>query len=336
MRIAVDAMGGDNAPAAVVEGAVLAACEYEIEILLVGQQEAVDEQLRKLDVGKGKIKVVPASQVVLMDESAAEAIRRKKDSSLAVSARLLKNGEADAMISAGNTGAALATTRALLGKLEGVSRPAIATIIPNPVGATILLDAGANAGSCRPEHLLQFAVMGEIYAKAVMNMDDPRVGLLSVGEEKTKGSAITLAAYPMMEASITNFIGNVEGKDIVNGAADVVVCDGFVGNVVLKLIEGVAETLYNSIREEIDRSILAKVGMLLAGSALQKFKHRLDYEEHGGAPLLGVNGVCLISHGKSSANAIKSAIRIASDFVAQGVNKRIEDDLRKTKQGKKA
>ncbi len=332
MRIAVDAMGGDNAPDAVVEGAVLAALEYQVEVLLVGQQEVVRESLSKHDLEDAKIEIIPASQIVLMDESPTEAIRGKKDSSIAVAARLLKTGDADAMISAGNTGAAMATTRAFLGKLKGLSRPAIAIIVPNEVDFTILLDAGANAGGCRPEHLRQFAIMGEIYAKDVMGKENPRVGLLSVGEEESKGSAVTLSAFPLLAQSPINFVGNVEGGDIVNGTMDVVVCDGFVGNVILKLTEGIGEMLFKLMAEELGKSKLAKLGVLMAAPMLRKFRHRIDYAEYGGAPLLGIKGVCIIGHGKSNAYAIKNAIRVASEFVSHKVNEHIEQKLQMIKE----
>ena len=328
MRIAVDAMGGDNAPDTVIEGAVLAAREYQVEILLVGQQGVVRESLDQYDLGGGKIEIVPASQIVLMHESPTEAIRGKKESSIAVAARLLGTGDADAMISAGNTGAALATTRSFLGKLKGLARPAIASIVPNEVDFTILLDVGANAGGCRPEHLRQFAIMGEIYAREVMGKENPRVGLLSVGEEESKGSAVTLSAFPLLAQSPINFVGNVEGGDIVNGSTDVVVCDGFVGNVILKLTEGIGEMLFKLISEELGKSKIAKLGALMAASVLRNFKKRIDYAEYGGAPLLGIKGVCIIGHGKSNAFAIKNAIRVASEFVSHGVNERIEQKLK--------
>jgi len=328
MRIAVDAMGGDNAPTAVVEGAVLAAREYQVEVLLVGQQELIKEHLSNYNYETGKIEVIHASQVVLMDESATEAVRRKRDSSIAVAARLLKSGDADAMVSAGNTAAALATTRVILGKLKGLARPAIATVFPNAIDFTVLLDVGANAGGCGPEHLLQFAVMGAVYAMDVMGKKNPKVGLLSVGEEKSKGSAITLDAFPLLEQSSINFVGNVEGKDITNGNTDVVVCDGFVGNVILKFAEGIGEMIFDLIKEELAQSRLAKLGMFLALPALKRFKARVDYQEYGGAPLLGINGGCIIGHGKSNAYAIKNAVRVASEFVSHRVNEHIEQYLR--------
>ena len=327
MRIAVDAMGGDNAPDAVVEGAVLAARYYEIEVLLVGQQEVVREHLRKHDLGKGKIEVIPASQVVLMHESPTDAVRRKKDSSIAVVVRLLKSGDADAMVSAGNTAAVLATTRVFLGKLKGVSRPAIVALMPNTVDATVLLDVGANAGGCGPEHLVQFATMGEVYARDVMGKSKPRVGLLSVGEEESKGSAVTLDAFPLLMNSSINFLGNVEGKDIVNGTADVVVCDGFVGNALLKFAEGISEMIFDLMKEELLKSKMTKLGLLLAGPGLRNFRKRVDYAEYGGAPLLGIRGACIIGHGKSNAYAIKNAVRAASEFVSHKVNEHIEERL---------
>lgn len=331
MRIAVDAMGGDNAPGAVVEGAVLAARKYQIEVLLVGQREVVEKNLRDYDLGKAKVEVICASQVVLMDEPPAEAVRRKKDSSIAVAARLLKSGNADAMVSAGNSAAAYATTRSFLRRLKGVDRPAIAAIVPNAVDATILLDVGANAGGCRPVHLLQFAVMGEVYAKHIMGKENPRVGLLSVGEEESKGSVITLGAFPLLTQSPINFVGNVEGEDIANGTTDVVVCDGFVGNAILKFAEGMADTIFGLIKAELSQSKLAKLGMFLAGPSLRNLKKRVDYTEYGGAPLLGINGACIIGHGKSNANAIKNAVRVASEFISHRVNEHIEENLQMMK-----
>jgi len=328
MRIAVDAMGGDNAPDAVVEGAVLAAREYHLEVLLVGQQKPISESLSKYDLGKGKIEIIPASQVVQMDESPVQAIREKKDSSIAVTTRLLKNGEADAMTSAGNTAAVYGTTRAFLGKIKGVSRPAIASIIPNAVDATILLDVGANAGGCRPEHFPQFAIMGQVYAKAVLGKENPRIGLLSVGEEESKGSAVTIGALPLLARLPINFVGNVEGKDIVNGTTDVVICDGFVGNVILKFAEGVVEAISVMIKAELGRSKIAKLGIVMAAPTIRRVKKRADYSEHGGAPLLGIRGACIIGHGRSNAYAIKNAIRAASEFVSHEVNQQIEENIK--------
>lgn len=332
MRIAVDAMGGDKAPEVVVEGAVLAAREYPIDVLLVGTQTTLEELLQNYDLGKMKIQVINASQYVLMGEPAQDAVRKKKDSSMHVCARLMKNGQADAMVTAGNTAAALAISRSILGKLKGVSRPSLAMVIPNSIDATVLLDVGANAGNCKSQHLLEFALMGSIYSQKILKKDNPRVGLLSVGEEKTKGTSITLGAFPLLESASINFIGNVEGNDIVNGTADVVVCDGFVGNAILKFAEGASRMFFDVIRAEFKKSLKAQLGILLAKNALKAFTKKLDYEQYGGAPILGINGACIIGHGKSSANAIKSAIRVASEFVSFNVNASIEKSLKETRE----
>lgn len=332
MRIAVDAMGGDNAPAAVVEGAVLAAREYQVEVLLVGQQEAVDRDLRNHDLGGGSVEIIPASQIVEMDEPAVDAVRRKKDSSIAVAARLLKTGDADAMVGAGNTAATYGMVRAFLGKLKGISRPAIASMIPNIDDVTVLLDVGANAGGCRPEHLLEFAIMGQAYARDILGKENPRVGLLSVGEEESKGNTVTRGAHALLSQLPMNFVGNVEGKDIVNGTTDVVVCDGFVGNVILKFAEGLGEAIFDLIKIEVNKSKLAKMGMIMAIPILKKLRKRIDYSEYGGAPLLGIKGVCIIGHGKSDPRAIKNAIRVASEFVSHGVNQHIEETIQVTKE----
>ena len=328
MRIAVDAMGGDKAPDAIVEGAVLAAKTYSLEILLVGPQDIIKEQLRKHNLGNAKIQVIHSSQYILMDDPPTEAVRRKRDSSMHVSARLMKSGQADAMVTAGNTAAALAISRSILGKLKGVSRPSLASIIPNIKDATVLLDVGANAGSCKPLHLVEFALMGEVYSRAILGKENPRVGLLSVGEEKTKGSAFTLKAFPLLDQSSINFIGNAEGTDITNGNADVVVCDGFVGNVILKFAEGASVMFFSIIKGEFKKSLVAQLGLLLSKKAYKAFTEKLNYEVYGGAPVLGINGTCIIGHGKSTANAIKSAIRIASEFVAHDVNATIQESLR--------
>ena len=329
MRIAVDAMGGDNAPGAIIEGAILAAREYQIDILLVGQEEVIR---KSLSGNEQRVSIVHAPQIVQMDESPIDAIRRKKDdSSIGVAARLLKDGEADAMVSAGNTAAVYAIARSYLHKLKGVSRPAIATLIPNIVDATILLDVGANAGGCEPEHFVQWAIMGQIYAQAVMGKENPRVGLLSVGEEESKGSPVIRNALPLLSQSSINFVGNVEGRDIVNGTTDVVVCDGFVGNVIIKFAGGLGEAIFQLIREELKQSILARLGIALAAPALRKIRKRIDYSEYGGAPLLGIGGACIIGHGKSNSIAVKNAVRVASEFVSQQVNQHIEENIQEMK-----
>jgi len=327
MKIAVDAMGGDYAPQTVVEGAVQAAREYGVGIILVGIQETVEAELRKHPVAATlPIEVRNATQVVDMLDSPATVFRRKKDSSIRVANDLVKKREAVAVISAGHTGAAMATSLFVLGPLEGIERPAIATIMPTVTGSCVVLDVGANV-DCKPVHLLQFAVMGEVFAKHLLKNPNPRVGLLSIGEEETKGNELTKEAFKLLTETSLNFIGNIEGRDIMSGKADVVVCDGFIGNVVLKTAEGVAGAISSILKEGIGQSLLRKAGYLLMRPAFQSLKSKMDYAEYGGAPLLGINGISIISHGRSSAHAIKNAIRVAMEFSRSDVNKHIHHDI---------
>jgi len=327
MKIAVDAMGGDHAPRATVAGAVQAAQEYGVGIILVGIEQTVREELAKHpSAGSLPIEVRNATQVVDMLDSPATVFRRKKDSSIRVANDLVKNGEAVAVISAGHTGAAMATSLFVLGPLEGVERPAIATFMPTLTGTCIVLDVGANV-DCKPNHLLQFAVMGEVFAKYLLKNPNPKVGLLSIGEEETKGNELTKEAFKLLTETQLNFIGNVEGRDVMSGKADVIVCDGFIGNVVLKISEAVAESIGHMIRENVGKSILRKIGYLMMRPAFQSLKHRIDYAQYGGAPLLGVNGVSIISHGRSSDFAIKNAIRVAAEFARSEVNRHIHEDI---------
>lgn len=326
MRIAVDAMGGDNGPAVIVEGAVAAAREYGFEIALVGDKAAVE---RELDRSRGSglpITVRHASQVVEMGETPSQALRRKRDSSMRVAAELVRDGEASAFISAGNTGAAMAIAMFVIGVLPGVDRPAIAVVLPNAKGRTVLLDVGANVDP-RPRHLLQFAVMGHVYAKDILGLAAPRVGLLSVGEEEGKGNELTREVFKALEASTLNFVGNVEGRDIYNGDVDVVVTDGFTGNVALKVSESLVDMLVSLIRDELSHDWRAKLGALLIRPAFRRFAKRVDYNELGGAPLLGINGACIISHGASPPRAIKNAIRVAAEWVKGNVNSHIRTAL---------
>lgn len=326
MRIAVDAMGGDNGPAVIVEGAVAAAREYGFEIALVGDKAAVE---RELDRSRGSglpITVRHASQVVEMGETPSQALRRKRDSSMRVAAELVRDGEASAFISAGNTGAAMAIAMFVIGVLPGVDRPAIAVVLPNAKGRTVLLDVGANVDP-RPRHLLQFAVMGHVYAKDILGLAAPRVGLLSVGEEEGKGNELTREVFKALEASTLNFVGNVEGRDIYNGDVDVVVTDGFTGNVALKVSESLVDMLVSLIRDELSHDWRAKLGALLIRPAFRRFAKRVDYNELGGAPLLGINGACIISHGASPPRAIKNAIRVAAEWVKGNVNDHIRAAL---------
>ncbi len=336
MKIAVDAMGGDNAPHAVVAGAVQAAKEFGVGIILVGIEQVIREELGKHHHAKAlPLEIRNATEVVDMLDSPATVFRRKKDSSIRVANELVKSGEAVAVISAGHTGAAMATSLFVLGKLEGIERPAIATIMPTMKGACIILDVGANV-DCKPNHLLQFAIMGEVYSKYLLKNLNPRVGLLSIGEEATKGNELTKEAFKLLTETSLNFIGNVEGRDVMSGNADVVVCDGFIGNVVLKISEAVAETIGLMIRENIGDNLVRKLGYFMMRPAFRSLKSRIDYAEYGGAPLIGINGISIISHGRSSDRAIKNAIRVAAELAKSEVNKHLHEDIEKNMELAKA
>ncbi|MGB9803170.1 phosphate acyltransferase PlsX [Desulfofundulus sp.] len=334
MKIAVDAMGGDHAPAEIVRGAVEAARAYRQEIILVGDRDKILAELGQLI--PEQIEVFHAPEIISMEEQPAVAVRRKRQSSIVQAVRLVKEGRAAALVSAGSTGAAMAASLLGLGRIQGIDRPAIAGLLPRSGGVTVLLDAGANV-DCKPHHLLQFAIMGSLYAEKILGVSRPRVGLLNVGEEETKGNELTLATFPLLRQAKINFIGNVEGRDIFSGTVDVVVCDGFVGNIVLKSGEGLAMALLGMIKEEVTRSWLAKMGTAMAISALKSFERRIDYAEYGGAPLLGVNGVSIICHGSSSARAIKNAIKRAREAVETGlvsaIRSSIEDSAEHQKVG---
>ncbi len=327
MKIAVDAMGGDNAPQAVVAGAVQAAQDFGVSIILVGIEQVVRRELLKHPQAKTlPIEIRNASEVVDMLDSPATVFRRKKDSSIRVANELVKSGEAAAVFSAGHTGAAMSTSLFVLGRIEGVERPAIATFMPTISGTSIVLDVGANV-DCKPNHLLQFAIMGDVYAKYLLKNPNPRVGLLSIGEEETKGNELTKEAFKLLTETSLNFIGNVEGRDVMSGRADVVVCDGFIGNVVLKVSEAVAEAVGLFLKEGIEKRLLSKLGYLLMRPAFQSLKRKVDYAEYGGAPLVGINGISIISHGRSSDRAIKNAVRVAADLATSEVNKHIREDI---------
>jgi glycerol-3-phosphate acyltransferase PlsX len=320
MKIVVDAMGGDWAPAVVVEGAVRAARDLGLEIILVGQQGAVQPELEKYETGGLSLTLYPASEMIEMHEHPAAAVKTKKDSSMVVAMDLIKRREADAFFTAGNSGGALAAALFRLGRSRGIKRPALSTIFPSqtPQGHCFLLDIGANA-DCRPEYLFQFAIMGSIYAERVLGVPNPRVAILSNGEEEGKGSQLVQEAVPLLKESTLNFVGNAEGKDIPWGLADVVVTDGFTGNVVIKLAEGVSKFLLDVLKTEITSRNVSKLGALLAKPAFDEIKRRLDYREYGGAPLLGVDGVVIVGHGRSDALAIHNGIRVAAQTVENGV-----------------
>ena len=327
VTIAVDAMGGDDAPKAEVEGSIRAARSLGIRVILVGKQDIVRAELRKHDdISNLPIEVHHASEHVTMEDSVAK-VRNKRDSSVRIAARLVRDGIADGFVSAGNTGAVMATAKMAQGMLPGVDRPALASVFPTIKGTpVVVVDVGANVDSS-PRMLAQFAVMGDIYSRVIFRTHRPRVGLLSIGEEEHKGNELTRTATPLLKALPIHFIGNVEGRDIYAGDTDVIVCDGFIGNVALKVSEGLVEMVYQMLRESLEATITRKIGYVLARTAFKEFKKRVDYSEYGGAPLLGVKGVCIITHGRSNANAIKNAIRVAAEFAEGNVNERIEAEL---------
>ncbi|MDL1970116.1 MAG: phosphate acyltransferase PlsX [Candidatus Desulfofervidaceae bacterium] len=323
--IAVDAMGGDYAPQEIIKGAVEAVQEADIELILVGQEERIKPLLNK-EKSNLPLQVYNASQVVEMGEPPAEAIRSKKDASIKVALELVKKGVAQGVFSAGNSGATLAMAMFTLGRLKGVNRPALAGLIPTLKGYVVFIDVGGMV-DCRPYHLVQFAVMGHVFAKYILGLPEPKVGLLNIGEEPTKGNELVKQTYTFLEKSPLNFIGNVEGKDILHHKADVVVCDGFVGNVALKLGEGVVESLITLVKKEVKKSLGAKLGPILVKNLLKNVFQILDYSEYGGAPLLGVNGTVIIGHGRSQAKAVKNGIKMAANFVKQDVNTHLEKGL---------
>jgi glycerol-3-phosphate acyltransferase PlsX len=331
VSIALDAMGGDHAPSEVVKGALLAAAEYPVEIILVGQEDVVRRELAEAGPIPRNIDVFDAREVVTMEDTALAPLRRKRNSSVRVCANLVAEGRAKAFVSAGNTGATWTSARAVMGMIEGVSRPALATVLPSLRGHTLLLDVGANVDA-KPNHLREFAVMGHFYAQMLFDIDAPRVGLLSIGEEEGKGNELTKETYRVLKETGLNFIGNAEGRDVYNGNADVVVCDGFIGNVVLKASEALGEFVSTTLREELTRSWKRKIGAVLAQSAFDGLKKRMDYSEYGGAPLLGVKGGCIVCHGRSNAKAIKNAIRVARNFAINRIDEKIRtkvNDLHK-------
>ncbi len=326
MKVALDAMGGDFAPDVTIAGAIEAVSEYDLEVVLVGDRRRLEESLKGKRYPSERISIHHASEVVEMHEAPSVAIRRKKDSSIRRAIELVKKQEADAAVSAGHSGVAMATALFILGKLPNVDRPAIATIMPSLTGYFLLIDVGANV-DCKPENLREFAHMGNAYYKAVFNAPSPRIALLSIGEEDTKGNELTKESFKLLKNTDINFTGNIEGKDIFSGNADVIVCDGFIGNIVLKVSEGLAETILKMLKREISNVTTGKLGYMMIKPALRNFKKRTDYSEYGGAPLLGINGTCIISHGRSSARAIKNAIRVAADMAGKKVHEIIADAL---------
>jgi glycerol-3-phosphate acyltransferase PlsX len=326
--IALDAMGSDRAPKPEIEGAIQAARQYGVRVLLIGRSDVIQAELDRHPSAMGlPLEICHASEVVAMDDKAMQAVRAKRDSSIRVGLRLVREAKASGFVTAGNTGAAMATAKMVLGALPGVDRPALAATFPTASGAAAtLLDVGANV-DCKPENLAQFAVMGDIYVRSMFGTRKPRVGLLSIGEEETKGNELTREAFELLKQLPLNFIGNVEGRDLYSGVVDVIVADGFVGNVALKTSEGVANLVRAVLKESLRATITSQVGALLSRSAFADFKKRLDHTEYGGAPLLGVNGVCFITHGSSNANAIKNALRVAAEFADHRINDVIAKEL---------
>ncbi len=326
IKIAVDAMGSDHAPHSEVDGAVTAARAYDVGVILVGREDVV-RPLVKERGGEGlPIEIRHAPQVIAMDEQPVAALRRKKDSSVHVAAGLVRDGESSGLVSARNTGAVMAISKMLIGVVPGVDRPALATVVPTLKGHAVLLDVGANL-TCKPHHLIQFALMGHLFSKKIVGVSSPRVGLMSVGEEESKGTDLTKGVHKSLKELQINFIGNVEGGDIYNGRADVIVCDGFTGNVALKTSEGLVEAVLTLLKDELSSNLQARVGALLSQQSFRRLKKRLDYSEYGGAPLLGLRGVSIICHGRSSANAIKNAIRVAKEFAENRINAELEEEL---------
>ncbi len=326
MRIALDAMGGDFGPQPLVEGAVSAASDFQLHVILVGHEAQLKQELAKYSFDEKLISVVHADEVVGMDESAITPVRYKKKSSVKIAADLVKSGEASGLVSAGNTGATMVASKIVIGEIDGVDRPALATIIPTKSGKAVLLDVGANV-DCKPRHLRQFAIMGNIYYQEMLGTKSPRIGLLSIGQEEEKGNELTREVYSVLKSTNLNFIGNVEGNDIFLSRVDVAVCDGFVGNIALKVAESVAEAMGSMLKEEVSKSLLGKIGFFMARGSVENFKRRVDYSEYGGAPLLGVNGSVIISHGRSSANAIRNAIKLGLELQQRKVMVRIRDEI---------
>lgn len=337
MRIALDAMGGDSAPREIVLGAVMAVkdsevlglANHDLEIVLVGRKEDIERELERAgDYPKKSISIVDAREVVEMGENPAQACKQKRDSSIMRCAELVKRKEVAATVSAGNSGATLAAGLFVCGRLDGVYRPAIVTIVPSVQGVSVLADAGANV-DCKAKHLLQFALMGEVFARIVLNFKEPRVGLLSIGEEESKGNELVFETQELLKKVPINYIGNVEGRDIVNGNTDVTVCDGFVGNIALKAIEGVGELVYKLLKKEMSSNLFTLLGGMMAAPAFRRFKRAIDYKEYGGAPLLGIDGLSLISHGKSNSVAIKNAVRAALRCVNRDMTGLLKEQILK-------
>ncbi len=326
MKIVLDAMGSDNAPMVEVDGAIQAIEEYGNEVILVGDEARVKAEIAKHGFSSDKLTVKHASEVIEMHDPAAISVRRKRNSSIVVGIDLLKKDQADAFVSAGNTGAVVCAATLFLRLLPGVERPGIAIVIPTLKGTSVIIDVGANITS-KPIHLMQYGIMADAFSRYILGKTNPTVGLLNVGEEESKGTEFIKEAHTLLSESKLNFSGNIEGRDVYAGKVDIILCDGFVGNVILKISESVADTIMQSLKQEIRANFIATIGAVLSSSAFNELRRKMDYSERGGAPLLGVDGRCIISHGSSSAKAIKNAIRVAAEFVKKDVNKHIVEEL---------
>lgn len=330
MYIALDAMGGDYAPLCNIEGAIQFASEYKIGVYLVGNKDIIQQQIQKnnLSISGLPIEIVHAEETIGMDESPSIALRKKRNSSMHVAGKLVREGKAQAFVSAGNTGAAMSIGKFVIGSAEGIERPGIAVAFPNKKGSkTVLIDVGANVDS-RPRHLLYFAVMGHTYVKEILGTsNNPKIGILSIGEEEGKGNELVKDTYPLLKMTKLNFIGNAEGRDIFTGDFDVIVCDGFVGNVVLKTAESLGMIILEMIKEEVEKSLISKIGAALMLPALKRFKKKADFSEYGGAPLLGTKGTCIITHGRADGKAIKNALRFSSEFVNHDFNNKLLENI---------
>ena len=322
MRIALDVMGGDHGPVELVTGALQAVNELHLEVTLLGDADLIEKQLQAAGGNKSGIQIVHTSQTISMHETPFDAVRKKKDSSIVVAFELLKNHKVDAVVSAGNSGATMAAAIRMLGRLKDISRPGIASVFPTLKKPLVMMDVGANV-DCRPKHLFQFGVMGSAFSQVLCANERPRIGLLSIGEEGGKGNLLVKSAHDLFRNSTLNFIGNVEGRDIFHGDVDVIVCDGFVGNVCLKVSEGLGEAILTMLKSELSKSLAARLGYGLAKRAFASFRKRVDYAEYGGAPLLGLNGIGIVCHGRSNALAIKNAIKVAAEMVRNKVNDHI-------------
>ncbi len=329
MKIVVDAMGGDNAPEEIIKGTLQAVEELNVEIIIVGKESLIKDNINKYGKNlSNKIEIVNAEDVITNEDKPVKAIRRKKDSSMVVGLNLVKENYGDAFVSAGNTGALLSGGLFIIGRIKGIERPSLAPIIPTIVGNSILLDVGANA-DCKPEFLYQFGIMGSIYAEKVLNKKIPKVGLINIGTEKTKGSKLYIDTHKLLEESDLNFIGNIESRNLLKGDADVLVCDGFVGNIVLKLTEGVTSDLMNQIKSQLKSSITGMIGGALIKNSMKELKSKFDYNEYGGAPLLGLKSPVIKAHGSSKSKAFKNALRQSKIFYESESIKLIEKRINK-------